>query len=151
MSTIDLVIHFTIEFLDFGTALPHFDIFETPVELQKKLSARLILEHKLLTSAENSGGNAIRVGITGVPGVGKSRPSMRSAHLTGKDTPVAVLAVDPSSDAHRRLDPRRQDAHGAARVDPNALSAPRLPPARSAASPPRRARRCCSARRPATT
>ena len=35
-------------------------------------------------------------------------------HLIGAGHRVAVLAVDPSSTRHRRLDPRRQDAHGGA-------------------------------------
>ena len=57
---------------------------------------------------------------------------------------VAVLAVDPSSTVSRRLDPRRQDAHGAA---VGATSAPSIRPeprrrARWAAWPRRRARRC---------
>jgi LAO/AO transport system kinase len=43
-------------------------------------------------------GNAIRVGITGAPGVGKSLLiDTLGSHLTGKGHKVAVLAVDPSS------------------------------------------------------
>ena len=43
-------------------------------------------------------GRAIRVGITGVPGVGKSTAiDALGSHLTGKGHKVAVLAVDPSS------------------------------------------------------
>ena len=43
-------------------------------------------------------GNAIRVGITGAPGVGKSLIiDTLGSHLTGKGHKVAVLAVDPSS------------------------------------------------------
>ncbi|WP_420103852.1 methylmalonyl Co-A mutase-associated GTPase MeaB [Bosea sp. (in: a-proteobacteria)] len=43
-------------------------------------------------------GKAIRVGITGVPGVGKSTTiDALGAHLTGLGHKVAVLAVDPSS------------------------------------------------------
>jgi len=43
-------------------------------------------------------GNAIRVGITGAPGVGKSLTiDTLGSHLTGKGHKVAVLAVDPSS------------------------------------------------------
>jgi GTPase len=43
-------------------------------------------------------GNAIRVGITGAPGVGKSLTiDTLGTHLTGKGHNVAVLAVDPSS------------------------------------------------------
>ena len=43
-------------------------------------------------------GGAVRVGITGVPGVGKSTTiDALGSHLTGKGHKVAVLAVDPSS------------------------------------------------------
>ena len=43
-------------------------------------------------------GNAFRVGITGVPGVGKSTTiDALGTYLTGKGHKVAVLAVDPSS------------------------------------------------------
>jgi LAO/AO transport system kinase len=43
-------------------------------------------------------GNAIRVGVTGVPGVGKSTTiDALGTMLTGKGHRVAVLAVDPSS------------------------------------------------------
>src|SRR5215813_1643666 len=43
-------------------------------------------------------GRAIRVGITGMPGVGKSTTiDALGTFLTGKGHQVAVLAVDPSS------------------------------------------------------
>jgi len=43
-------------------------------------------------------GNAIRIGVTGAPGVGKSLTiDTLGSHLTGKGHKVAVLAVDPSS------------------------------------------------------
>ena len=43
-------------------------------------------------------GKAIRVGITGVPGVGKSTTiDALGSYLTGQGHKVAVLAVDPSS------------------------------------------------------
>src|SRR5271166_3382491 len=43
-------------------------------------------------------GKAVRVGITGAPGVGKSSTiDALGTHLTGRGHKVAVLAVDPSS------------------------------------------------------
>ena len=43
-------------------------------------------------------GNAVRIGITGVPGVGKSTfIESFGMHLIGKGKKVAVLAIDPSS------------------------------------------------------
>lgn len=51
--------------------------------------AQLLLPHA---------GGAIRVGVTGVPGVGKSTAiDALGSHLTGLGRKVAVLAVDPSS------------------------------------------------------
>ena len=58
----------------------------------QKAALRLVQE--LLPST----GKAIRVGITGAPGVGKSTTiDALGTFLTGKDRKVAVLAVDPSS------------------------------------------------------
>ncbi|MFN2289070.1 MAG: methylmalonyl Co-A mutase-associated GTPase MeaB, partial [Chromatocurvus sp.] len=43
-------------------------------------------------------GNSVRIGITGVPGVGKSTfIEAFGLHLIGQGKRVAVLAVDPSS------------------------------------------------------
>src|SRR5665647_3424752 len=51
-------------------------------------------------------GKAVRLGITGAPGAGKSTTiDVLGTTLTGAGHKVAVLG----------LDPRRQDAHGAAR------------------------------------
>jgi LAO/AO transport system kinase len=53
---------------------------------------------ELLKSLLPSTGNAVRVGITGVPGVGKSTTiDALGTYLTEKGHRVAVLAVDPSS------------------------------------------------------
>ena len=88
-------------------------------------------------------GKAMRVGITGSPGVGKSTTiDALGTYLTGKGHKVAVLAVDPSSTrtGGSILGDKTRMARLA--IDERASSAPRLPPARSAASPPRRARPC---------
>ena len=46
--------------------------------------------------------NSIRIGITGVPGVGKSTfIEAFGKHLTSQGKKVAVLAVDPSSSVHK--------------------------------------------------
>src|ERR1700731_1954960 len=56
--------------------------------------AAAALTQKLLQST----GKAVRVGITGVPGVGKSTTiDALGAMLTGEGHKIAVLAVDPSS------------------------------------------------------
>ena len=67
-------------------------IAESTLEEDNKLSGKIldqILPHT---------GNSIRVGITGVPGVGKSTfIEAIGKYLTGKGRKIAVLAVDPSS------------------------------------------------------
>lgn len=56
------------------------------------------LAQKLLVELTPHAGNARRVGITGVPGVGKSTfIDALGTRLTGEGHRVAVLAVDPSS------------------------------------------------------
>jgi LAO/AO transport system kinase len=53
---------------------------------------------QLLTLLNGDAGRSLRVGITGVPGVGKSTLiDALGSHLTGQGHRVAVLAVDPSS------------------------------------------------------
>ena len=54
--------------------------------------------HQLVQELLPSTGHAIRVGITGAPGVGKSTSiDALGTHLTSQGHKVAVLAVDPSS------------------------------------------------------
>jgi LAO/AO transport system kinase len=53
---------------------------------------------ELLTELADDTGSAVRVGISGVPGVGKSTfIESLGTHLTGAGHRVGVLAVDPSS------------------------------------------------------
>ena len=53
---------------------------------------------ELLKALLPSTGKAVRIGVTGVPGVGKSTTiDALGTYLTGKGQRVAVLAVDPSS------------------------------------------------------
>jgi LAO/AO transport system kinase len=54
--------------------------------------------HRLVQELLPETGKAVRVGITGSPGVGKSTTiNALGTYLTGKGHKVAVLAVDPSS------------------------------------------------------
>ena len=54
--------------------------------------------HALIQALLPETGKALRVGITGVPGVGKSTTiDQLGANLTERGHRVAVLAVDPSS------------------------------------------------------
>ena len=53
---------------------------------------------KLLREASSSGGRAVRIGITGIPGVGKSTLiDALGLQLIERGHKVAVLAIDPSS------------------------------------------------------
>ncbi|MGB7256613.1 MAG: methylmalonyl Co-A mutase-associated GTPase MeaB, partial [Pseudolabrys sp.] len=54
--------------------------------------------HRLLQELLPQTGKAVRLGITGAPGAGKSTTiDALGSYLTGLDRKVAVLAVDPSS------------------------------------------------------
>ncbi|MAX69964.1 MAG: methylmalonyl Co-A mutase-associated GTPase MeaB [Flavobacteriaceae bacterium] len=58
--------------------------------------------HDIIKACLPFANNSIRVGITGVPGVGKSTfIEALGSYLTGKEKKVAVLAVDPSSTLSR--------------------------------------------------
>lgn len=67
-------------------------IIESNLESDKKL-AKEIIQAVLPRS-----GNSIRIGITGVPGVGKSTfIEVFGKHLIGQGHKVAILSIDPSS------------------------------------------------------
>lgn len=67
-------------------------IIESTRESDKKLAASLI------KFALSHAGNSLRIGITGVPGVGKSTfIEAFGLHLVNLGKKVAVLAIDPSS------------------------------------------------------
>ena len=66
--------------------------------LESTRSDRAQLGEQILESVVSQAGAAIRVGITGPPGVGKSTfVEALGLHLIGAGHRVAVLAVDPSS------------------------------------------------------
>lgn len=71
-------------------------IIESNLETDKTLAKEIIqaiLPHS---------GNSIRIGITGVPGVGKSTfIEVFGKHLVAKDHRVAILSIDPSSQRSR--------------------------------------------------
>ncbi len=57
---------------------------------------------KIITACLPHANNSIRIGVTGVPGVGKSTfIEVFGTHLTNLGKKVAVLAVDPSSSINR--------------------------------------------------
>ncbi len=69
----------------------------TLIESQRPDHAEIAQE--ILTGCLNRSGKAIRIGITGVPGVGKSSfIEVLGQHLTRAGKRIAVLAIDPSSE-----------------------------------------------------
>ena len=77
---------------------------------------------RCVDSLVDATGGAIRIGISGPPGVGKSTfIEAFGRHVIADGHAVAVLAVDPSSHPQRRLDPRRQDPHGDAGPRPEGV------------------------------
>lgn len=70
--------------------------------IESKLPADRKVADKMMEKILPHTGNSIRVGITGVPGVGKSTfIEALGKHLTAQKKKVAVLAVDPSSQKSR--------------------------------------------------
>ena len=70
--------------------------------IESNAPAHMGLARKVLTKLLPSTGRSIRVGITGVPGAGKSTfIEALGCHLTASGHRVAVLAVDPSSSVTR--------------------------------------------------
>ncbi len=66
--------------------------------VESKLPAHRELAQGILEQVLPHSGNSVRIGITGVPGVGKSTfIEAFGLHLIGQGKRVAVLAVDPSS------------------------------------------------------
>ena len=105
------------------------------------------------TGAESDArtGKAVRVGITGVPGVGKSTTiDTLGQPLTADGHRVAVLAVDPSSTrtGGAILGDKTRMARLAA--DPNAFIRPSPSSGTLGGVAARPARPCCSARRRAS-
>ncbi len=66
--------------------------------VESSLPKHQILAQEIISGCLPYAGNSIRVGITGVPGVGKSTfVEALGKHLTSTGHKVAVLAIDPSS------------------------------------------------------
>jgi LAO/AO transport system kinase len=66
--------------------------------IESTLSAHHNLAQEIIEKCLPHSGNSIRIGITGVPGVGKSTfIETLGTLLTGKGNKLAVLAIDPSS------------------------------------------------------
>lgn len=89
------------------------------------------IARKVLEACRPLSGNSIRIGITGVPGVGKSTfIEAFGASLTGAGSRLAVLAIDPSSERSRgsilgdktRMETLSSDTNAFIRPSPSAGS-----------------------------
>lgn len=70
--------------------------------VESSLASDQLLANEVLDGIMHRTGNATRIGITGVPGVGKSTfIDAFGTHLTQLGKQVAVLAIDPSSERTR--------------------------------------------------
>jgi LAO/AO transport system kinase len=66
--------------------------------VESNLESDKILAKEIIQAILPSSGKSIRIGITGVPGVGKSTfIEAFGKHLVSKDHKVAILSIDPSS------------------------------------------------------
>ena len=66
--------------------------------IESKRADHRLTAHRLVQELLPLTGQAVRLGITGAPGAGKSTTiDALGTYLTGKGHKVAVLAVDPSS------------------------------------------------------
>lgn len=66
--------------------------------VESSLASDKVLAKKIVQGILSSSGNSIRIGITGVPGVGKSTfIEAFGIHLIGQGHRVAILSIDPSS------------------------------------------------------
>jgi LAO/AO transport system kinase len=74
-------------------------VFSKAITLvESSLSRHQELAQQIIGACVPFSGNSIRVGITGVPGVGKSTfIESLGKYLTAKGNKIAVLAIDPSS------------------------------------------------------
>lgn len=87
--------------------------------------------NKILEQCLSKANNSVRIGITGVPGVGKSTfIETFGKHLTKKGRKVAVLAIDPSSSINQgsiladktRMEELVHDRNAYIRPSPSGLS-----------------------------
>ncbi len=93
--------------------------------IESSLQKHLVLAQQIIEKCLPHSGKSIRIGITGVPGVGKSTfIEALGKHITSKGHKLAVLAVDPSSQRSKGSilgDKTRMEQLS---VDPNAFIRP---------------------------
>ena len=93
--------------------------------IESQLQSDRVLANELIQKCLPLSGNSIRIGITGVPGVGKSTFIEHFGGLLAKeDARVAVLAVDPSSAVSRGSILGDKTRMNALAVNPNVFIRP---------------------------
>lgn len=99
--------------------------------IESSLSEHQHIAQQIIAKCLPKAGNSIRIGITGVPGVGKSTfIEALGKHLTLKGHKLAVLAIDPSSERSKgsilgdktRMEELATDANAYIRPSPSAGS-----------------------------
>lgn len=119
---------------------------------ESQLPADQALAQEVMAQVMPHTGGSVRVGITGVPGVGKSTfIEAFGLHLISKGLQVAVLAIDPTSQRTKGSimgDKTRMERYPKTNKPISALR-PRAAP--WAGWPAKRAKPCCCARQRATT
>jgi len=99
--------------------------------IESSLHEHQQIAQQIITKCLPYAGNSIRVGITGVPGVGKSTfIEALGKHLTNNGHKLAVLAIDPSSERSKgsilgdktRMEELSVDANAFIRPSPSAGS-----------------------------
>jgi len=83
-----------------GILAGNISVLSTAITLvESNLEKHRILANKIIEKCLPHSGNSVRVGITGVPGVGKSTfIEALGMHLIKTNHKLAVLAIDPSSE-----------------------------------------------------
>lgn len=90
------------EFVD-GILSSNINILSQAITLtESRLPQHIVKAQKIIERCLKYSGNSVRIGITGVPGVGKSTfIESFGLHLLSKNKKIAVLAIDPSSERNK--------------------------------------------------
>jgi LAO/AO transport system kinase len=97
--------------------------------VESSLQKHYVLSQKIIERCIPHSGNSIRIGITGIPGVGKSTfIESFGKFLTSRGRKIAVLAIDPSSEISHgsilgdktRMEELANDPHAFIRPSPSA-------------------------------
>ncbi|HPS46604.1 MAG TPA: ATP/GTP-binding protein, partial [Bacteroidales bacterium] len=93
--------------------------------VESSLPKHFLLAQKIIEKCIPYTGNSVRIGITGVPGVGKSTfIESFGKYLTKQNHKIAVLAIDPSSEITKGSILEDKTRMEELSVDPNAFIRP---------------------------